>query len=433
MQKYTSCLEYFKLFLFSIYMLFLPIAHTAAVQSISLGLFIFLILICDFRNLNIKNLLYLKNLIIVFLLFLVVSYFSLFYTVDFKESLKEINSELLKKIVVMLFMFLYFSTLPKNKIKYYIFIIFAVFIVHTLINLFTWYLSGFSLSTRTGGLLDGYLHGGGGERFAIWACYAFAFSLGVFYFLNKKVGFLCILLSLISIFTTHVRASYLASLILIVIFVFMFIKSKFIKFGFVFLLLSIFVGLYDKTSSLNNRYNVAKAVDYINLLQNSPQGMGEEYKQKNLDFSISSRLSMWKAALLYKSDSIFTPSGYGRFLYGKTIRLADKENQPFAIFAQVHNEFMGIFFSLGFFGLIIFLFIWYFYFKFGLNLMKNSTENLYKFFGFFGFLGGISFVINLVFGSFFGDSEAAFFYVLFGMICAILLNGDKNENLTYKK
>ena len=155
-------------------------------------------------------------------------------------------------------------------------------------------------------------------------------------------------------------------------------------------------------------------------MKKAPNEMGKEYKKLNLDYSISSRISMWKAAIIYSSNHPFEPTGYGRFLYGKNIvKLNSKENQPFSVYSQVHNEFLGILFSLGIFGLMLFLSFWIYFLKKSYSLIKNNINNATSMFGFTMFFGGIGFIVNLCFGSFFGDTEAKFFYMMFGIILAI--------------
>lgn len=164
--------QYLKLFFFSVYIFVLPIARTAAIQSFSLVLFLLLLAITDFKKVDFKNLLKIKWLLVILFAFIVLAYLSLFYSIDIKLSLKELNKELVRNVLVMIVVFLFFSTYSIDKITPYIYSIIAILFIHTIINLYTWYLADFSFNVRTGGLLDGYINKGGCERFAIWTSFA---------------------------------------------------------------------------------------------------------------------------------------------------------------------------------------------------------------------------------------------------------------------
>lgn len=416
-------IEYLKLFFFSIYVFFLPIAHTTAIQSISFVLFLLIFFFTEFKKIKLENLLNIKWLLIILSIFILISYISIFYSIAPNESLSEVNSELVRNVGVMLIVFLCFSTQTINKIKPYVYSIFGVIIIHTFINLYTWYLADFSLNVRTGGLLDGYINKGGGERFAIWTTFAICVSMSIFLYKNKLLGFFLLLLSLTSMFSTQTRAGYLAAFFIIILAIFISIKSKSIKIlSTLFATIFIFI-VYMGSHNFHPRFNIQSSNNYITLMKKSPKEMGEEYKKLNLEYSTSSRISMWKAALIYSINNPFKPTGYGRFLYGKNIvKLNSYENQPFAVYSQVHNEFIGILFSLGIFGLILFLCLWGYFLKESYKLINIDIYDWISMFGFIMFFGGIGFIINLFFGSFFGDSESKFFYLVFGIALAISKN-----------
>lgn len=413
-------IQYLKLFFFSVYIFVLPIAHTAAIQSFSLVLFLLLLAITDFKKVDFKNLLKIKWLLVILFAFIVLAYLSLFYSIDIKLSLKEVNKELVRNVLVMILVFLFFSTYSIDKITPYIYSIIAILFIHTIINLYTWYLADFSFNVRTGGLLDGYINKGGGERFAIWTSFAISASIAIFLYKNKFIGAIFFILSLLSMFSTQTRAGYLAAICMIVLIAFATIKSRLIKVLTILFFIIFIIGVYLNSHNFSYRYNLKASNDYIALMKKAPNEMGEEYKKLNLDYSISSRISMWKAAIIHILDHPFEPTGYGRFLYGKNIvKLNSKENQPFAVYSQVHNEFIGVLFSLGIFGLILFLSFWIYFLKKSYSLIKNNINNVASIFGFTMFFGGIGFIVNLCFGSFFGDTEAKFFYMMFGIILAI--------------
>lgn len=422
MSKYLNLVDYSKILFFGIYIFVLPISHVTAVQSISLGLFAFLVLFNDYKNFVFKDILAIKNILIILIGLLLLSYLSLFYSVDIGQSFKEINSELLKNIIVMLFVFLYFKSLPEHLLEFYMRLIYISIFVHMLINIYIWHHFGFefSVNTRMGGLLDGALEqgGGAGERFGIWVTFFLAFALSLWYFSDRKFAILVLFLALINIIANQTRATYVG-VILIFMLLFTVMPKKRVTRALFFIILAIStVSFYKFSDNLSSRYNLTHVNEYMSLLKETPAKM-RDYKEHGLDYSIATRLSMWKSAILYRIDEPFIPTGYGRSLYGKSIvRLMDEQNRPFVVYSQVHNEFIGIFFSLGIFGLLLFLALWFYYFKMSIVLLR-SDESRFKIFGFFSFFGGVGFVASLCFGSFFGDSEAKFFYLLFGMICAI--------------
>lgn len=418
-------IDYAKTILFGIYVFVLPISHTAAIQSISLGLFAILALCADYKNFAIKDILKIKGVLIVFAGLLILSYISVFFSVDMKHSFKETNSELLRNIIVMLFFFLYFQNMPKAKLDTYMRLIYISIAIHMLINIYIWHRFGFEFGTdkRMGGLLDGAFQSGGGagERFGIWVTFFLAFSLSLWYFSDKKFAGLALLLAAVNIIANQTRATYVG-LVLIFISLFIVMPKKRAVRALFFVSLALCTGVfYNFSDRLSSRYNLTHANEYVKLLQETPSEM-RDYDKHGLDYSIATRLSMWKSAISYRMKEPFIPTGYGRFLYGKSIvNLADEPDIPFVLYSQVHNEFIGVFFSLGLFGILLFTALWFYYFKISAALLKRS-ETTFKIFGFFSFFGGVGFIASLCFGNFFGDSEAKFFYLIFGMICAISYN-----------
>ncbi|MDL0087801.1 O-antigen ligase family protein [Campylobacter gastrosuis] len=384
-----------------------------------------LLVLLDYKKFKIKDFLCIKDISLVFLLFLIISYISVFFSIDRHESLKEVNSELLKNIVVMAIMFLYFKNIDQNKLKPYLNTIYLSVIFHTIINIFIWSSFGFSFEHRMGGLLDGALDNGGGERFGIWATYALAFAIAI-YKENKKLMIFLLFLTLLSIVSTQTRAAYIGALLMLIAFVIFIVKSIKLKFAITAIMVVV-IGVFSVYSSnLSSRYNLSHIDDYYKMLSDSPMQM-QKYEQMGFNHSITSRLSMWKSAILYRLEEPFMPTGYGRFLYHKTIvKLVDKEKQPFCEYSQAHNEFVGILFSLGIFGFLLFLLIWVYFLKYSYALIKTNTKEINTF-GIFTFLGAFGFIGSLCFGSFFADSEARFFYIIFGMVCAIFCNNKQDK------
>ena len=429
MNKYRNLSEYLKYLFFSIYVFFLPVAKVASIQSISIAAFIFLVVATEYKKWSLMDLTKIKKLLILFFVILFLAYLSLLYSVDINETLKEANKVIVKNIAIMIILFFYFKHLQYEKTKIYFCILFSVFFVHTVINIFTWIAVGCDLDYRTGGLLDGYINGGGGgERFGIWATYAFGCAIAFFAFKNKSLATIFLIFTIVSIISNNTRATYVGVIIILIAVFFTFIYSNKIRMVS-FAVIGLFAFAFYQTSHYvsADRYNLLLIPKYIELIKSSPKEM-IRYKDMGLSESVPARLAMWKSVLIYRINEPFVPTGYGRFLYGKTIRkLNSDQNIPFCDYSQVHNEFLGIFFSLGIFGLLAFIGIWISYLKVGIQIAR-SGDVFTRVFGYFIFFGGLGFIASLFFGSFFGSSEAKLFYLTFGIALGICYSKDfKND------
>ncbi len=414
------------LFFLSIYFFSLPIAHFTAVQSISGALFVLTFIIQDYKNIKFNLVLKYKNIICVFFVFLLLALISLFYTPDIKESLKEILHELIRNFIV-LFMFIYYIYLSDNKrIKNILTIIASILLMHTLFNIGIWIYNG-GWPVRTGAFLDGTIKGirtGGGERFGIWATYMLAMSIALLFSKYKKIAFLFFIFSIISIIANQTRATFVAT-ILISISTFFLFHNKKIKIS-VLLSILILCGMFYKYSShLPPRYDIKHIVlNFKKVIYTPPS----KFQNLGIGYSTYTRLAMWKSVILYRLKDPWIPQEYGRFLYGKSIRSNFKnqpENLPLHIYSQTHNSFIGMLYSLGIVGLFIFIYFLYYQLKISYRLSKINSNSLYYTFGIFTFLGTMGFIGSMMFGSFFGNSEAKFFYILYGMILGMYLKMKK--------
>ena len=411
----------------TIYFFSLPIAHFTAVQSISSALFILTFLIQNYRKIELNLILKYKNVIYVFLLFVFLSLISLFYTPDIRESLKEIKSELVRNFLV-LFLFVYYIYLSDDKkIKSIFIIIASILLIHTLLNIGVWIYNG-GWPARTGAFLDGTIKGiraGAGERFGIWATYMLSISLAMVFQKYKKIGYVFFFFSILSIIANQTRATFVSMILILVVAFFIFLKSKKIKLIlvlFVFLAGSLF---YQYSSKLSPRYNVKHVItNFKKVINTSPS----KFQNLGIEYSTYTRLAMWKSVILYRLKDPLIPQEYGRFLYRKSIKSNFKnkpENLPLHIYPQTHNDFIGMLYSLGLVGLIAFIYFLYYQLKVSYILSKIKTNYLYSIFGIFTFLGTIGFIGSMMFGSFFGDSEAKFFYPLYGMVLGLCLKVKK--------
>ncbi len=407
------------LFFLSIYFFSLPIAHFTAVQSISGALFVLTFIIQDYKNIKFNLVLKYKNIICVFFVFLLLALISLFYTPDIRESLKEILHELIRNFIV-LFMFICYIYLSDNKkIKNIILIIISILFIHTTINIITWLMHG-GWPYRAGGLLDP----GDGERFGIWATYMLAMSIALLFSKYKKIAFLFFIFSIISIIANQTRATFVAT-ILISISTFSLFHNKKIKISALLSILILCGMFYKYSSHLPPRYDIKHIVlNFKKVIYTPPS----KFQNLGIEYSTYTRLAMWKSVILYRLKDPWMPQEYGRFLYGKSIKLNFKnqpENLPLHIYPQTHNSFIGMLYSLGIVGLFIFIYFLYYQLKISYRLSKINSNSLYYTFGIFTFLGTIGFIGSMMFGSFFGDSEAKFFYILYGMVLGMYLKMKK--------
>ena len=429
MKKYYTLLENLKYIFFTIYIFSLPVAKVASIQSISMSLFTLLVVATEYKKWYFKDLLKIKVPLVLLSIIAILAYISLFFTIDINETLKEVNKGVVKNVVFMIIIFYYFMNLEYEKIKIYIYIVFSSLFVHSIINIITWINVGFSFNYRTGGLLDGYLNNGGGERFGIWAMYALGCAISLFIFSKNKIlaaAFLAI--SLLSIISNNTRATYIGVAFVLVSIFFIFIRSnKFRLFSCVAAVIFVF-GFYQISHHISpDRYNLTLIPKYIELMKKTPKEMGA-YSEMGLTESVPSRISSWKSVIIYRLHEPFVPTGYGRFLYGKTIRKLNSEQDiPFSNYSQLHNEFLGMFFSLGIFGFLAFIGIWISYLKTSVQVGKNN-DALIQAFGYTIFFGALGFIASLIFGSFFGSSEAKLFYLTLGMALGIYCKRGPENN-----
>ncbi len=418
--KNKKILSNIELLFLGIYFFTLPIAHITSIQSISSVLFICFFLFKNYNNIDYRIFFEYKWLIISMIITLVLAFISLGFTPEINNSLKEIKSELIRNFALMIILFYYTLLTDEVKLKKLISIIFCVLLIHTIINLVIWIEHG-GFPYRAGGLLDS----GGGERFGIWATYSLAASIALFYTNYKKSTLFILFLSVLSICANQTRATFVATIVIAIIFFIFFAHNKKIK----LLILSVIIisiGIYYQYSeNLTKRYNIKHMISNVeHIIDTSPS----KFTQIDIEHSSLVRLSMWKSVILYRLKKPFIPTGYGRFLYKKSIEKKfenSPENLPYKIFAQTHNDFIGTLYSLGMIGLLALIYLLYYKLKISYSLFKISNTLHFKVYAVFIFLGTIGFIGSMMFGSFFGDSETKFFYPLYGILLGIYYNEKK--------
>jgi O-antigen ligase len=399
----------------------LPVAHVASIQNISLGIFS-IITMFMMKKEDLKSLLNFKFFLIAYLLVLILAIISIKYSINSMETIDEIRGEIIKPFFVFCFIYIYISKLSTKQVYYIFTIMFSALLFHTLLNILVWIYNG-GWPARTGGFLDGTIGTTmrSAERFGIYATYSLAMSIALFFTKYKKIASFFLILSLISIIANNTRATFIGmGFIFMAYFIFIY-KNKLMKFSAIAFILIAIISFIFYSKNLHTRfnaYNMLTQTQYI--VKYSPSEYGKLIKEHRLGSSAVARLAMWKSALLYRKKDPFTPLGYGRFLYRKTIQKLWKntpQNIPFLLFPQLHSDFMSMFFSLGLFGLLAFLAILGYFFKISFYIYKKSKE--YKPIGVFLFLGLSGHIASMLFGSFFGDSEQTYFYILYGFTLAL--------------
>lgn len=415
------------------YVLFLPIAKVTAIQNI---LYIFFLLVCIYtyyKRFEYKNIFKLKVFFILFGgLFLFASY-SYFYSIDPHKTLSEIRSEFIKPLILFLVVYFFISVLEKDKLQKLFFLLGCVFVLHTILNIGIWIDNG-GWPSRTGGLLDGCILSlnisGSAERFGIWTTYFLSFALALTFTKYKKIAYVFILIAIISIIANHTRATFIGTIFIFLAYFIFLYKNRVIKIlSLSLIILSIlFFSIYSKNFEERfNVYNMVVSLKYLNDFTPSQYKILED--NYGLGYSTVTRLAMWKSVILYRMDEPFYPQSYGRFLYGKSLKEINKdknENIPYVVYSQAHSDFMSMLFSLGIFGLIFFLLLLGYTLKISYSLTKDEN---YKSFGVLVFLGTFGYIGSMMFGSFFGDTEQIFFYILLGTTLAIYI-GRLNEHKT---
>lgn len=223
------------------------------------------------------------------------------------------------------------------------------------------------------------------------------------------------------------RAMYIG-LFLVLLFTGLFMQNRqaAVRFYFVFfaIALSVVTFLYLLGDSISHRFDVKGKSERIVKILNLPPAQMGMYAQNTELLSEVSRLSMWKSIYEAMKLDPVTPRGYGRGLYSKTIK-EEFSNEPHLIppdgvlFQFPHNSFLGILYQLGIVGFIILLMLFFMVSKTILIGYRNSFMRVDKLFLAAIFLAIIGFWGNMLFSSFFVDSEARMLYFLIGLALGI--------------
>ena len=157
------------------------------------------------------------------------------------------------------------------------------------------------------------------------------------------------------------------------------------------------------------------------------------------EFSTGRRTTIWKYTSLMIKDHPWLGSGIGTFKYN-SLRYQAKfldqgENRylyPYGIAEKAHNEYLQIGAELGIIGLLIFIWLIFAYFNYGLKALKRSRGNIYRQGIIIGLMGSvIAFLVDCLFWFPLHHSFTIFIFWLYLGLFVVM--GLKEEEVIYKK
>ena len=131
---------------------------------------------------------------------------------------------------------------------------------------------------------------------------------------------------------------------------------------------------------------------------------GASINQLTQGFSIKRRIATWKFTILLIKDHPLLGSGIGTFKYNSLRYQAKFFDQgdnrtiyPYGVADKTHNEFLQLAAELGIIGLIIFIWLIFAYFNYGLKILKREKDK-YKQGIIIGLMGSVmAFLIDSIF------------------------------------
>lgn len=368
-----------------------------------------------------KDFLEIRWVLLLFIIYLLIAIISLYFSIDPKQTLKEIKSEILQNFIIFISLYLIGRRIDERFTNYLIYGVVAVFFIHAFLNIPLWVYYDFK--PRMGGLLDTP----GGEKYAVWLNVAFAFLVSLFLLKNYKYGIFLGLILAFSMALNSARAMYVG-MFLVLIFSGLFIRDKrtTLRFysAFFTVVLSATIFVYMFGDSISHRFDLkGKSEEIVRIVNLPPAKMGV-YAQDVELLSEVSRLAMWKSIYEAIKQDPITPRGFGRGLYSKSITEEFSDTPDLippkeALFQFPHNCFLGMLYQLGLFGFVTLLLLLFIVSKKIFEGYKNTMIESYKLFLAAVFLAIIGFWGNMLFASFFVDSEARMLYFLMGLALGI--------------
>lgn len=399
----------------------LPIAHTTTIRSFALYTPAVLLIIRYYIDKNFK---FIKTSFeLPFLAFFFVAIISIFTSVNTKETLNEIKSELI--VPIMLFYLVYYAIRNEKDSFLILRVFFISSIIFSFYSFYDFYRHGgswFSVTYKAGGLRDP----GGGEVAALYHTMVIPFIFwGLIYFKEKKERLFllfALIVNLIAFHITFVRAGMIAIAFQFIFVSFVLLIEKRWLLSFLILLILFAISFIYIEKKMFRELHTERIPTIGEYLRMSP----EEIAGPNPS-SMRQRLAMWKTAIDKISENPFYPHGYGRFLFGKTVR--NEQNKHF-IYPQTHNTFIGIAFELGIQGLLVFLWMITTFFVVCMKFWLRSVQPLVKYFSLSLITMMIGYWINNFFGSFDGDDSKLLFMMLLGIGMAIMHRIPKEKDLS---
>lgn len=155
--------------------------------------------------------------------------------------------------------------------------------------------------------------------------------------------------------------------------------------------------------------------------------------QLTQSYSIKRRIATWKFTVLMIKDRPLLGSGIGSFKYNSLRYQAKFFDQgdnralyPYGIADKTHNEYLQLWVELGIIGLIIFIWLIFAYFNYGLKILKREKDR-YKQGVIIGLMGSVmAFLIDSIFWFPLHHSFTSFlFWLCLGLLVVMDLKEDK--------
>lgn len=342
-------LEQTVLFCLCVLVFVLPVAHTITVRSFAIGIAIAGLLARFYMSGYFRHIKTPFELPL--LLFLIAIVASLPTSVDLHKSLKELWREFLTPVAV--FYTVYYAIRNEKDVTTIMKVLFIGSLLFSLYSFMDFQMNdgSWTRSTyRAGGLRDP----GGGAAAGLYHTTVMPFIFfGVLYAKDNKHRLALAALLIINtaaLYITFTRASYLAFGVEAIVVLLLFISEKRFRKYLAPSAIIVFFSIILLAGLAFRGVSFPTASEFIRM---SPEEIASKFAQEERT-GTGHRLAMWKTALDKISEGPFKPHGYGRFLFGRTVR---NENNKDFIYSQVHNTFIGMAFELGLQGLAVFLYM----------------------------------------------------------------------------
>lgn len=413
------------LFCLSVLIFILPVAHTATIRSFALFMPAVLIAV---RYYIAKDFTWVKTSFeLPFFVFFIAAVVSLLTSVDIHESLKEIWGELL--VPILLFYTVYFAVKKEIDTLLLLNVLFFGSLIFSIYSFYDFQMhegKWFSPSYRAGGLRDP----GGGEVAGLYHSMVIPFIFwGLFYFKEYRYRIalsLLLVFNLLALHITFTRAAYFALGFQALLTIGLLAIEKKWLWSLIILISVLLVSFVYTENRMFREMHTYKTPSLREYMALTPEEIAVRYPTGGMGH----RLAMWKTAIEKISENPFYSHGYGRFLFGKTVR-TDK-NTHF-IYKQVHNTFIGITFEIGIQGLIIFLWMIGTFFFVCWKYWRNNEDALSHYFSASLLTMMIGYWVNNFFGSFDGDDSKLLFMMLLGIGMAVMHRLPKEKELLNQK